>query len=73
MTRRPIAVGFGISSPSQAAAAAEYAEAAVIGSQFISIIRENTDFQAALGVSRDLVRSCLEAMNPSHSAREKPL
>ena len=56
----PIAVGFGISNPEQAALAARDAEAVVIGSRFLTLMAkpETADFEI-----RDLARRSLLAMN----------
>jgi tryptophan synthase alpha chain len=40
-TKLPVAVGFGISTPEQFAAVAEYAEAAVVGSAIVQTIEQN--------------------------------
>jgi tryptophan synthase alpha chain len=40
-TRLPVAVGFGISSPTMAAAAARHADAAVVGSACVKIVERN--------------------------------
>jgi tryptophan synthase alpha chain len=42
-TQLPIAVGFGISTPEQVAAVAEYAEAAVVGSAMVQVIENSAD------------------------------
>jgi tryptophan synthase alpha chain len=42
-TRLPVAVGFGIKTPEQAAAVAEVADAAVVGSAIVQQIAENLD------------------------------
>ncbi len=64
-TTLPVAVGFGISSPEQARAAAAHADAVVVGSAVVSRI-------AQLGRSPDLVpqtagfvRSLVEALRPN--------
>jgi len=62
-TDLPIAVGFGIKTPEQAAEVAEVADAAVVGSALVDRIAENLDsngvpgpglVDAALGLVRDL-------------------
>src|SRR5262252_7196769 len=46
-TRLPIAVGFGISTPAQFAAVAEFADAVVVGSAIVEIIERNRGHEAA--------------------------
>ncbi|MCU1309352.1 MAG: trpA [Candidatus Angelobacter sp.] len=46
ISKLPIAVGFGISSPADFRAVGEYADAAVIGSAIVKIIEENGDSAA---------------------------
>ena len=43
MTDLPVAVGFGINTPEQAAEIAGIADAAVVGSALVNIIAENLD------------------------------
>ena len=42
-TKLPIAVGFGVKEPSQAAAIAEFADGVVVGSAIVSIVAKNLD------------------------------
>ena len=42
-TDLPVAVGFGIRTPEQAAAVAEVADAAVVGSAIVQLIADNVD------------------------------
>lgn len=46
-TSVPLAVGFGVSSPEQAAEVAEYADGVIIGSRLIAIVRDAPDIDAA--------------------------
>jgi tryptophan synthase alpha chain len=46
-TRLPIAVGFGISTPAQFAAVAEFADAVVVGSAIVETIERNRGHEAA--------------------------
>src|SRR5882724_8250611 len=46
-TKKPVAVGFGISTPEQFSAVSEYADAAVIGSAIVEIIERNPGKEAA--------------------------
>ena len=50
-THLPIAVGFGISDPAQAAAVVRYADAAVVGSALIRKVAENLDSSGAAGTN----------------------
>ena len=46
-TKLPIAVGFGISTPEQFAAVGKFAEAAVVGSAIVHVIKQNPGREAA--------------------------
>ncbi len=54
VTDKPIAVGFGISTPEQAAEVARFADGVVVGSAFVRAIAEGGD---AVGRIREMVRS----------------
>jgi tryptophan synthase alpha chain len=45
-TRKPLCVGFGISSPEQAAETAKYADGVIIGSKLIQLIEENNSLSS---------------------------
>ncbi|HEX4535054.1 MAG TPA: tryptophan synthase subunit alpha [Rhizomicrobium sp.] len=67
-TNLPIAVGFGIKTPQQAAAIAQIADAAVVGSAIVSKIGENV----AAGRQRmvdETTDFCRELANSVHAAR----
>jgi tryptophan synthase alpha chain len=46
-TKKPVAVGFGISTPAHIAAVGKFAEAAVVGSAIVDIIEHNPGKEAA--------------------------
>lgn len=56
----PLAVGFGISTPKQAAAATQEADGVVIGSRFLSLMALNCNAESEI---RNLARDSIEAMN----------
>ena len=53
----PLAVGFGISTPEQAARAAEVADGVIVGSRLIQLIREDDGYAAAAEFIRCLRRA----------------
>jgi len=59
-TEKPIAVGFGISTPGQVRDVCGYADGAVVGSVLVNLIAENADSPALLTELNDLV-SALKA------------
>ena len=60
--RLPIAVGFGISTPSQAAEVAALSDAVIIGSRFVSLIHESASTDASETSVRLFARQCIEAI-----------
>ena len=54
VTDLPLAVGFGISSPEQAAATAAVSEAVVVGSAFVRLIEQNAPEEALEAFARNL-------------------
>ncbi len=58
----PLCVGFGISTPEQAAAVAGYAEGVVIGSAFERIIEDNLDNPKMVDIMKERVSSIKAAM-----------
>lgn len=58
----PLCVGFGISTPEQAAAVAGYAEGVVIGSAFERIIEDNLDNPELITIMNEKVSKIKEAM-----------
>ena len=59
----PLCVGFGISTPEQAAAVADYAEGVVIGSAFERIIEDNLDNPELIAIMKERVAAIKQAMN----------
>jgi tryptophan synthase alpha chain len=55
ITRKPVTVGFGISKPEEASAAAELADGVIVGSAIVRIISEGKDI-------RDFVRAIRQAI-----------
>ncbi len=63
LTTKPLAVGFGISTPIQARAAARWADAVVVGSAFVRIVEEMAaDIPAMLAQIRALARALRQAL-----------
>ncbi len=60
-TSLPIAVGFGISTPEQAAAVAKHADAVVVGSAIVRQIAENQDSSRLIRHLSDFVRPLVQA------------
>ena len=66
-TELPVAVGFGIKTPEQAAAVAEVADAAVVGSAIVQLIADNVDENGQpaadiVGTVLDFARSLADAV-----------
>jgi tryptophan synthase alpha chain len=62
LTTKPLAVGFGISTPEQARATARWADAVVVGSAFVRIVEESAaDVPAMLNRVRELARALRQA------------
>jgi tryptophan synthase alpha subunit len=61
VTDRPIAVGFGISTPEHVKSVAEIADGIVIGSAFIRLIAEAPTPQEAEARVRAFTRACADA------------
>ncbi len=62
-TGKPVAVGFGISNPSQASEAAKWADGVVIGSAFVKIIETRSGKSDLLPSVSDFARKIKEGMN----------
>ena len=60
--RVPLALGFGISSASQAKLAASMADHSVIGSKFLSLLDASSRITEAEGEFRQFARACLRAI-----------
>ncbi|MBE3035210.1 MAG: tryptophan synthase subunit alpha [Actinobacteria bacterium] len=61
-TDAPLAVGFGISTPEQAARVAGLADGVIIGSALIDLIARSADADGACGAARDLLRAASAAI-----------
>ena len=59
----PVAVGFGIATPSQAAQVAEFADAVVVGSALIRILEEHPESSEAAAAAEAFMASLKTAMN----------
>jgi tryptophan synthase alpha chain len=68
-TALPVAVGFGISAPEQAAWVASFADAAVVGSALANVIERNRETGALPDRVREFVRALKTAMRPRDVAR----
>lgn len=66
-TRLPLAVGFGISTPDQAAEVARLADAVVIGSAFVRIVEKRRDDPGLCAALEDFARSIAHAIGSSKS------
>ena len=58
----PVAVGFGIATPADAAAVGRFADAVVVGSALVKIIEEHSSGQQLLPEVRSFIRSLKEGM-----------
>jgi tryptophan synthase alpha chain len=70
VTKLPIAVGFGISTPEQFRAATEFADAAVVGSAIVKIIEESSPERAPQAVA-EFIRNLKSAAPESDQRRKK--
>ena len=61
-TKLPVAVGFGISTPEQAAVVAHHADAVVVGSALIDVVTKNADSPQLLGNVESFMRSLKSAI-----------
>ena len=64
----PVCVGFGISSPEQAAALASIADGVIVGSAIVKRIAEAPDRKAALQSVGDFARTIVAALSSSRNA-----
>jgi len=55
ITRKPVAVGFGISTPEQASAAAELADGIIVGSAIVRLISEGKDIKSFVRALKDAI------------------
>jgi tryptophan synthase alpha chain len=70
-SRLPIAVGFGIRSPEQAAAIAEVADAAVVGSALVAKVAEAATPAAAVAGVLGLVRQLSQGVRDARSRHKR--
>lgn len=62
-TKLPVAVGFGVSTPEQAAEVARFADGVVVGSAVVARIAEGTDVADRVARATALVRAMREALD----------
>jgi len=62
MTKKPLAVGFGVSGPSQAKSVARIADGVIIGSAFINTISKNNDLDGQITGVQMLLKKILPAL-----------
>jgi tryptophan synthase alpha chain len=55
-TELPVAVGLGISTPEQAATISQFADGVIVGSAFVKILLDNSDFSQALSEIAELTK-----------------
>jgi tryptophan synthase alpha chain len=65
LTAKPIAVGFGISTPEQATSLAQVADGIVVGSAIVKLIEENMNHPELLATVGDFVKSLKRALRES--------
>jgi tryptophan synthase alpha chain len=68
LTKLPIAVGFGISTPDQVASVGKYAEGAVVGSAIVETIERNPG-REAVSVGEFITQLCAASTQPSTPQR----
>jgi tryptophan synthase alpha chain len=62
--KKPIAVGFGISTPEQAKVVSQYASAVVVGSALVDLIEKNRDPETAIQAVTDLAIQIVKSIQP---------
>mgnify|MGYP001039803899 CR=1 FL=1 len=62
LTNKPVAVGFGISTPEHVRTFAPHADAVVVGSAFINLVTAHENQPDLLNAARDYVKSLAEAL-----------
>jgi tryptophan synthase alpha chain len=60
--RVPVAVGFGIGTPAQAAAVGAHADGVIIGTRLVRAVEEAADAQAAAAAVGEFLRDCRHAL-----------
>jgi tryptophan synthase alpha chain len=71
VTELPIGVGFGISTPAQAAQVARFSDAVVVGSALSLLIEANADSEDLVKRVGELVGSMRSAMNAARAAKQQ--
>ncbi|MGZ8666959.1 MAG: tryptophan synthase subunit alpha, partial [Solirubrobacterales bacterium] len=61
-SRVPVAVGFGIGSPEQAAEVGEVADGVIIGSRLVRLVAEADDLEAAIADASEFLRRTRDAL-----------
>jgi tryptophan synthase alpha chain len=59
----PVAVGFGIGTPDQAAAVGTIADGVIIGSRLVRAVAESSDLTEATAAVSEFIRGCRERMS----------
>ena len=62
VSKLPVAVGLGVSNGEQARAVAQFADGVIVGSAFLKIIQEESDFERALTRIRELAAELREGI-----------
>jgi tryptophan synthase alpha chain len=62
-TRAPLAVGFGISTPAQAAEVGDLADGVIVGSALIAMLGQGRDTQASARAVENQVRALAAALH----------
>jgi len=70
-TKKPVAVGFGISTPEQAKMAGRYADGVIVGSAIVTVIEENLQHPEMIRRVGDIVSSFARSLEP-HSLLPGP-
>ena len=69
VSQKPVAVGFGIGTPAQAADVARFADGVVVGSALVRRIGEAASPAAAVGAATSFVRELADAVRGARAAR----
>ena len=62
VSKLPVAVGLGVSNGEQARAVAQFADGVIVGSAFLKIVQEESDFETALTRIRELAAELREGI-----------
>jgi tryptophan synthase alpha chain len=71
LTKKPVAVGFGVSTPDQAAYLSQAADGVIVGSAIVKVIETNLENQNLLGEVSHFVKSLKQAITPARRALSK--